>query len=133
MRTKMINRIALSSFAAVLMVTGIFITTANAQGGRRHGARIVIVPTPNPFWHRRFDRFDRFDGVRRDYYRAHQREEGFEEGLEQGEKDAEKERGFAPREQKAYLKSNSNTFRRAFVRGYYLGYRNEIRDERDDQ
>lgn len=138
MRTKMINRIALSSFAAVMMVTGIFVTTANAQGGRRHGARIVIVPNPNPFWHRRFDRFDRFnrfdrwDGLRRDYYRKHQAQEGFKEGLEQGENDAEKGRRFNPRDQREYFKATSHTFRRAFVRGYYLGYRNEISDDRDD-
>ena len=135
MRTKIMTKVALSSFAVLFITGGVLITTANAQG-HRHGRRIVIVPTPHPFWFRRFDRFNRFDRWdegRRAYYRANQREKGFEEGLEQGENDAEKGRRFDPRGQKEYLNSDSHTFRRAFVRGYYLGYRNEIRDERDDQ
>src|SRR5215207_7121022 len=115
----------------LLMVTfmvGVGSTTAEAQtrrGVRRPARVIVYRPYYNPFWYRRYDPF--WDSY---YYPrtvvvdpiAYAREQGFREGKDEGEEDAKKGRPANSKGHEDYLKSNSVTFREAFVKGYEEGY-----------
>jgi hypothetical protein len=130
-----IKQLVISAFAAIMLLSGVFATTAEAQGRVvRKPPRIIVYRPYNPFWYRRYDPF--WDPFYHHRYTvvdpiAYQREQGFREGRDEGEDDAEEGRPANPTEHKDYIKSNSITFREAFVQGYNEGYREEMAEIRE--
>lgn len=123
-------------FLVVMLLVGIGSTSADAQNRRgiHRPSRIIVYRPYNPFWFRHYDPFwDSF------YYPrtvtvdpiAYQRERGYKEGRDEGKDDAKKSRPANARGHKDYLKSNSITFREAFVQGYNEGYREKIAEIRE--
>jgi len=131
-----INQLAIGAFAAITLLSGVFATTAEAQGRVRvirRPPRVIFVRPYNPFWYRRYDPFwDPFYFTR---YRvedpiAYQRELGYRDGRDEGKKDAKKGRPANPRGHKDYIKSNSLAYREAFVQGYNERFREEMAEIR---
>jgi hypothetical protein len=137
MKPNRIKKLMMGFFLVITLLAGIGLTTAEAQ--RRRGvhrpSRIIVYRHYNPFWHRYYDPFwSPFSPS----YRvvdpiAYEREQGFREGREEGKEDAKKERPANARGHKDYLKSNSLTFREAFVQGYNSGYQEKSNDLRDGE
>ena len=133
-----INQLAIGAFAAIMLLSGVFATTAEAQGRVRvirRPPRVIFVRPYNPFWYRRYDPFwDPFYSTR---YRvedpiAYQREQGYRDGRDEGKKDAKKGRPANPRGHKDYIKSNSLAYREAFVQGYNERFREEMAKIREE-
>ncbi len=132
-RTK---KLIMGLFLVVTLLAGIGVTTADAQ--RRRGvhrpSRIIVYRHYSPFWHRSYDpfwnpfypRYQVVDPI------AYERERGYKEGRDEGKEDAKKERPANARGHKDYLKSNSLTFREAFVQGYNEGYQEKLSDLRGE-
>jgi hypothetical protein len=131
-----VKQLVIGAFAAIMLLSGVFATTAEAQHRViRRPPRIIVYRPYNPFWYRRYDPFwDPF------YYPrytvvdpiAYQREQGYKEGRDEGKEDAKKGRPANPTGHKDYLKSNSLAFREAFVQGYNERYREEMAEIREE-
>lgn len=136
MKPNRMKRMIVGAFAAVLLMSGALIGTAEAQGRfvRRHNrpARVIVYRPFSPFWHRQYDPFwDPFPTS----YRVvdpigYQREQGYSEGRSEGKDDAKKGLPADPTGHKAYLKSKSLAFREAFIQGYNERYHEEIGEVR---
>jgi hypothetical protein len=136
MKANRVKGVITGLFILATLLVGIGPTTANAQGRRtaHRPGRVIVYRTYNPFFYRRYDPF--WHSAYYPRYRvvdpiAYQREQGYREGQNEGEKDAKKDRPANATGHKDYLKSNSITFREAFVRGYNDGYREKLDDMRD--
>ena len=119
----------MSSLIGIFLVSGVFASTAIAKPKVIVKRRpVVVVHTPRTvFWHRRFDPV----WVPSTTYHVTTpfvafSEEGFEDGRDQGKKDAKKGSEYDPTGSKDYIKSNSFAYRRAYLKGYSVGYRSEI-------
>jgi hypothetical protein len=130
-----IKQSVIGAFAAIMLLSCVFATTAEAQHRvRRRPPRVIFVRPYNPFWYRRYDPFwDPFYSTR---YRvvdpiAYQREQGYRDGRDEGKEDAKKGRPANPRGRKDYLKSNSLAYREAFIQGYNERFREEIAEIRE--
>jgi hypothetical protein len=135
MKPNKIKKLFMGLLLVALFLTGISSTTVNAQEKKGHkNSRVVIYQTYNPYWHTYY--YDPFwDPSYYGTYRvvnpvAYEREQGYSEGKHEGKKDAKKDRQPNPTGHKDYLKSDSMTFRNAFVQGYNDGYQEEIADMR---
>ena len=138
MKTNRVKQLILGAFAAVVLMSGVFTTTAEAQtrGVRRHRPNRVIVYRPywyNPFYTPFYSPFyDPFWGSSLTYRVvdpiAYQKEQGYREGKDEGKDDAKKGLPANPTGDKHYLKSDSVHFREAFVQGYNDGYREKKND-----
>ena len=124
-----VKQFVIGGFAAVMLLSGVFSSTAEAQGRViRRPPRIIVYRPFNPFRYRRYDPF--WDPFYTSRYQvvdpiAYQREQGYSEGRHEGKDDAKKGRPFNPTGHKDYLKSNSLAYREAFVKGYNERYREE--------
>src|SRR4030095_5648462 len=104
-----IKQIVLGAFAAVMLLSGAFATTGEAQVRViRRPSRIIVYRPYNPFWYRRYDPF--WDPFYTSRYTvvdpiAYQREQGYRDGRDEGKKDAKKGRLANPTGNKDYLKS----------------------------
>src|SRR5262245_40965344 len=129
-----VKQLVMGAFAAILLLSGAFATTAEAQGRViRRPPRVIFVRPYNPFWYRRYDPFwDRFYTTR--YHEvapsAYQREQGYREVRDEGKKDAKHGIAANPKGHKDYLKSSSLAYREAFVQGYNERYREEAAESR---
>jgi hypothetical protein len=133
MRPKL-KQIVIGAFAVMMLLSGAFAPTAEAQTRViRTPTRVIVYRPYNPFWYRRYDPFwDPFYSTR---YRvvdpiAYQREQGYNEGRSEGKKDAKKGLPANPTGHKDYLKSSSLAYREAFVQGYNERYREEMAEIR---
>jgi len=63
---------------------------------------------------------------------AYQKEDGYSDGRSRGKKDAKKGLPNDPNSHKSYVKSDSPTYREAFLQGYAEGYRYQMSKESDD-
>lgn len=135
-----VNQLAIGAFAAIMLLSGVFATTAEAQSRVvRRPPRVIFVRPYYPFWYRRYDPF--WDPFYFPRYRvedpiAYQREQGYRDGRDEGKKDAKKGRPANPMGHKDYIKSNSLAYREAFVQGYNERFREEtaeIREEMKDR
>jgi len=131
MKPNRVKQLILGVVAAVILVIGIgSSTTADAQGRViRRPRPVIIYRHYNPFWYRHYDPFwSPYWGPTYTYVDpiAYQREQGYREGRDEGKDDAKKGRPANPTGHKDYLKSNSITYREAFVQGYNERYKEEI-------
>jgi hypothetical protein len=131
-----IKQLVICAFAAIMLLSGVFATSARAQHRViRRPPRVIFVRPYNPFWYRRYDPFwDPFYSTR---YRvvdpiAYQREQGYRDGHDEGKKDAKKGRPANPTGNKDYIKSNSLAYREAFVQGYNERFREEMAEIREE-
>jgi len=130
-----INQLAVCAFAATMLLSGVFATTAEAQGRViRRPPRVIFVRPYYPFWYRRYDPF--WDPNYYPRYRvedpiAYQREQGYRDGRDEGKKDAKKGSPANPKGHKDYIKSNSLAYREAFVQGYNERFREEMAEIRE--
>jgi hypothetical protein len=131
-----IKQSVIGAFAAIMLLSGVFATTSEAQHRvRRRPPRVIFVRPYNPFWYRRYDPFwDSFYSTRYTVVDpiAYQREQGYRDGRDEGKEDAKKGRPANPRGHKDYLKSNSLAYREAFIQGYTERYREEIAEIREE-
>jgi hypothetical protein len=137
MRPSRLKQLIIGTFVAVILTSGILTTRAEAQDRSAHKPRpaprrIIVYRPYHPFYHPFYDPF------RYPYYNyrvvdpiAYQRELGYSEGQDEGEEDAKKGRPANPTGHKDYLKSDSLTFREAFVKGYNEGYQEELAEIRE--
>lgn len=137
MKPNRAKRLILLTFVAVMLTAGAGLTAANAQDKTVCRPQRVIVYRPYYRYYRPFyDPFyDPFWGPSWPSYRmvdpiAYQREQGYSDGRSKGKEDAKKGRPANPTGQKNYLKSNSLTYREAFVAGYNDRYREKIKEMR---
>jgi hypothetical protein len=145
MKLNIAKRLLLTAFAGVMLFTGVGSITANAQGKavrrpHRPPKRIIVYrPYYRPYYHPFYDPF--YDPFWGSYWGprytvvdpiAYQREQGYGEGRDEGKDDAKKGRLSNPTGHKDYLKSNSLTFREAFVRGYNEGYQERMAKIREE-
>jgi hypothetical protein len=127
------KQLVIGAFATLTLLSGVFATTASAQGRVFVRPPRVIVYRPfNPFWYQPYGpywgwgpRYTVVDPI------AYQREQGYEEGRSKGKEDAKKGRPANAIGQKDYLKSNSLAYREAFVQGYNERYQEKIREMRE--
>jgi len=125
-----ITQIVIGAFTAIMLLSGAFATTAEAQVRViRRPRQVIVYRTYNPFWYRRYDpfyasRYTVVDPI------AYQREQGYNEGRSEGKKDAKKGLPANPTGHKDYLKSSSLAYREAFVQGYNERYREEMAEIR---
>ena len=130
-----INQLAVCAFAAIMLLSGVFATTAEAQRRViRRPPRVIFVRPYYPFWYRRYDPF--WDPYYYPRYRvedpiAYQREQGYRDGRDEGKKDAKKGSPANPKGHKDYIKSNSLAYREAFVQGYNERFREEMAEIRE--
>jgi len=118
-----ITQIVIGAFIAIMLLSGAFATTAEAQVRViRRPHRVIVYRTYDPFWYRRYDPFYASRYMAVDPI-AYQREQGYNEGRSEGKKDAKKGLPANPTGHKDYLKSNSLAYREAFVQGYNERYR----------
>jgi len=103
-----------------MLLSGIGATTAEAQRGRHHGPVIVYRPYRpfgwgwrDPFWNRTYTLVDPI---------AQARESGYSDGHKRGKDDAEHGKLNSPESHKHFSKSDSQTYRQAFLQGYADGY-----------
>jgi len=128
-----VKELVIGAFAAIMLLSGVFATTAEAQSRViRRPPRIIVYRPFNPFWYR-YDPF--WDPFYYPSYRvvdpiAYQREQGYSEGRNEGKKDAKKGMPANPTGHKDYIKSNSLAYREAFVQGYNERYREEMAEAR---
>jgi hypothetical protein len=145
MRPNLVKQLILGVLAAVVLMTGVLTTTAEAQTqtqarkGARRPPRVIIYrpyyrhyspfydPFYDPFWGHSYwgPTYRVVDPI------AQQREAGYGEGKNEGEKDAKKGVAANLTGNKDYLNSDSLVFREAFVKGYEDGYREELADLRE--
>jgi len=131
-----IKRLVIGSFAAIMLLSAVSLTTAEAQGRViRRPPRVIFVRPYDPFWYRRYDPF--WDPFYFPRYRvedpiAYQREQGYRDGRDEGKKDAKKGRPANPTGHKEYIKSNSLAYRQAFVQGYNERFREEMAEIRGE-
>ena len=116
----------------VTLLVGVGLTTAEAQSRRGHRPGRIFIYR-NPFWYRHYDPF--WNSYYSPTYRvvdpiAYERERGYKEGRDEGKDDAKKDRPANATGHKDYLKSNSITFREAFIQGYNAGYQEKVDDLR---
>jgi hypothetical protein len=140
MKSNTVKQLVLGAFAAVILMSGVFSTTAEAQtrGFRRH--RPVIVYRPyyryySPFYDPFYSPF--YDPFWGSSYRtvdpvAYQQEQGYSKGRSKGKDDAKKGLAANATGHKDYLKSDSLHYREAFVKGYREGYNDKLADIRKD-
>jgi hypothetical protein len=130
-----VKQIVIGGFAAIMLLSGVFSATAEAQTRIiRRPPRIIVYRPYNPFWYRRYDPFwDPFYSPRYTVTDpiTYQREQGYSEGRDEGKKDAKKGRPSNPTGNKDYVKSGSLAYREAFIKGYNERYREEIADIRE--
>ena len=130
-----VKQLVMGAFAAILLLSGAFATTAVAQGRViRRPARVIFVRPYNPFWYRRYDPFwDPFYTTRYQVVDpiAYQREQGYREGRDEGKKDAKHGIAANPKGHKDYLKSSSLAYREAFMQGYNESFRKETAEIRE--
>src|SRR5215813_8524955 len=121
-----IKKLILSVFALVVLLPGVFTSTAAAQDRhKRRPPRVIIYqpyypiydpfydPSWDPYWWPRYRVLGPF---------AYGQEWGYREGLDEGKDDAKEGRPADPAANKDFYKSNSYAYRQAFIRGYYDGY-----------
>jgi hypothetical protein len=132
-----VKKLIVGSFVAVLVAIGVMTTTAEAQDrGVRKPRRVpqrIIVYRPYYLYRPFYDPF--YDPFWGSYwgpnYRvvdpiAWEREQGYREGRDEGKDDAKDGKPANPTGHKDYLKSDSLTYREAFIQGYNERYREEI-------
>ncbi len=122
-----IKRIVMGAFVAVVLLTGVGSTTAEAHGrGYRRPHRVIVYRPYNPFWGPYW--------YPSSYYRvvdpiAAQKEEGYSDGRNHGKEDAKYGRENDPEHQKEFIKSKSFAYREAFLLGYADGYRKQMKKD----
>jgi hypothetical protein len=136
MKSNKAKQLVLGAFAAVLLMSGVFTTTAEAQSRRGYRRPVIIYrPYYNPFWYNRYDPFwnpywgssyTTVDPI------AYQQEQGYSKGRSKGKEDAKKGLAANPTGQKDYLKSDSLAYKQAFVKGYNERYSEKIREMREE-
>src|SRR5262245_2256354 len=130
------KQLVIGAFAAIMLLSGVFATMAEAQNRViRRPPRVIVYRPINPFWYRRYDPF--WDPCYYSRYKvvdpiAYQRQQGYSEGREEGKKDAKKGRPANPTGHKDYLRSNSLAYREAFVQGYNERFREEMAEIREE-
>ena len=131
-----VKQIMIGAFAAIMLLSGAFAITSEAQTRViRRPTRVIVYRRYNPFWYRRYDPF--WDPFYSSRYRvvdpiAYQREQGYNEGRSEGKKDAKRGIPANPTGHKDYLKSSSLAYREAFVQGYNERYREEMAEIRGE-
>ncbi|HKX31942.1 MAG TPA: hypothetical protein VJ302_29920 [Blastocatellia bacterium] len=132
-----VKRLAMGAFAAIVLLAGVGVGTANAQGRRvqrphPRPPRVIVYrpyyrpyfsPFYDPFWGPRWGwgpTYTVVDPI------AYEREKGYKEGRDEGKDDAKKGRPSNPTGHKDYLKSDSFTFRESFVKGYNESYQERM-------
>lgn len=121
MKLNKVKSLIVGAFVGLMLLSGIGATTADAQqrGFRRHGPVIVYRRPFRPFFGPRYwNRTVRVvDPI------AQARESGYSDGHSRGKDDAKDEKPYSPESHKHYSKSDSQTYREAFLQGYADGYR----------
>lgn len=135
MKLSGMKKVVVGAVAAGALISGPLLTSARAQGARRHRPHpVIIYRYHNPFWYRRYDPFWNpywgpstytVDPI------AYQREQGYSKGRSKGKEDAKKGRPANATGQKDYLKSNSLAYREAFVQGYNERFQEELAEIRE--
>src|ERR1041385_4496611 len=124
MKSNKLKRFFIGVLGSAILLVGIGLTTAQAQG------RVIIRPRPfivRPYWGPRWG-WGPYWGPTYTVVNpiAAQREQGYSDGHKQGKDDAKHERANAPEDQKKYLKSDSMTYRQAFLKGYADGFDEQL-------
>lgn len=119
------------SLVAMLMV-GVGSTTAQAQRRIVQGRGPVVIYRPHrvfrPYWGPRWGWNDPFWNSTVTVINpiAQQRESGYSDGHSRGKDDAKHGKADAPESHKHFSKSDSLTYRQAFLQGYADGYREQM-------
>lgn len=127
MKTNKMKGLIFGTFAAALLFLGIGSTAASAQG-----RFLYRYPRPfySPFRHSYWGPWGPWDRtVTVVDPIAQQRESGYSDGHKRGKDDAKHNKANAPASHKHYNKSDSLTYRQAFLKGYADGYREYMNKE----
>jgi hypothetical protein len=124
MKSNGIKRIVMGAFVAVVLITGVGSTTADAHGrGFRRPHRVIVYRPYRPFWGPYWyptSSYRVIDPI------AAQKEEGYNDGRSRGKEDAQDGRENDPENHKQFNKSKSLAYREAFLLGYADGYRKQM-------
>ena len=127
MKPNTIKRLVLGVSAGALLSVGFGSTSANAQGRFIYRyPRPIYRPFYNPFWSpwgSWNSTVTVVDPI------AQQRESGYSDGHKRGKDDAKHSKANSPQSHKHYSKSDSLTYRQAFLKGYADGYREQMNKE----
>jgi hypothetical protein len=127
MKPNKLKTLIMGATVGLMLLVGVGSTTALAQR-RIVRPGPVIVYRHRPFWGPRWGWNDPFwnptitvvDPI------AQQRESGYSDGHSRGKDDAKHGKPNAPVSHKHYSKSDSLTYRQAFLQGYADGYREQL-------
>jgi|SRR6185295_4908392 len=114
------KKVLTRTLLAVLLLFGVWSTSAGAQVRVVHRPRVVVVQRPF-FFPRFYPRYTTvYDPI------AYQREQGYSDGLSRGKSDAKHGKPNDPSSHKHYRNSESITYRDAFAEGYADGYNRQL-------
>ncbi len=126
-----LKKLVISAFASIILLTGVFISSAGAQTFiiRKHRV-IVIPPVQYPV------QYPIYQPVQPVYYpnywvvypNSYDWGWGYREGVDEGKDDAEDGKAMNPTIHSDFYKSGSYTYQQAFIQGYYDGYLRKVRD-----
>jgi len=135
-----LKKLIISAFAAIILLAGAFTTSASAQTFiiKRHRVIVyppVVYPIYQPVQYPVFQPIQ-YPVLQPVYYPTYgvvypgdrDWRWGYKEGRDEGKDDAEDGRIMNPTIHSDYYKSDSYTYRQAFIQGYYDGYWKKIRD-----
>ena len=121
MKTNRLKQLMLAAFVAITLLVGID-ATANAQTVVVRQRPVIVYRRPfyRPFWGPNYVTV--VDPI------ASAREQGFSDGRSAGKSDAKKGLANNAQSHKHYAKSDSETYRDAYLRGYSEGFREKRND-----
>jgi len=122
-----VKKLIIGAFAAIILLTGAFTTTAGAQEVIIGRHQVIVYPTYDPSWYPVYDPYyyPRYWVVEPDSYLW---KKGYKEGRHEGKHDAKHGIPIDPAGTEDFYKSSSYAYRQAFIQGYYDGYWKKIRD-----